>query len=110
MDITLDSINSTFSISIRISSFFIYGDSTIDYVIGFSDTMYSVVQNGINVITCPRPCNFLPLPRICIRCPQLLNQGNMKSNVNSADIIMSVPHNSKSNGQIVFENICLLPL
>ena len=104
-DITLDNINSTFSITNRNSSFFIYGDSTIDYVIGFSDTMSSVVKNRINVITCQRPCNFLPLPRICIKCPQLSNEGNSRGNINSADIILSVPNNAKSGGQIVFKNI-----
>ena len=29
----------------------------------------------------------------------------MKGNVNSLDILMSVPNNAKQNGQIVFENI-----
>ena len=29
----------------------------------------------------------------------------MKGNINSADIIVSVPNNSKPNGQIVYENI-----
>ena len=106
-NITFDSINSKFTITNVYYPFTFYNDSTIDYIMGFTDTISSIsIHGGItNTITLPRPCNFLPLPRICMRCQQLSNSGNMKANVNSADIILSIPNNSKPNGQIVFENI-----
>ena len=48
---------------------------------------------------------FMSLPRLCIRCQQLPNSGNMKGNNYSSDIIVSIPNNAKPNGQIVYENI-----
>ena len=104
-NITLDVVNSIFTITNTTFSFTFLGDSLMDYVIGYNDTINSQLTNGVNTIKMPRPCNFLPLPKICIRCPQLSNQGNMKDNVNSSDIIMSVPNNAKQNGQIAFKNI-----
>ena len=103
--ITLDTINSKFTITNQYYSFSLYGDSSIDYVMGFSDTCSSSLVGSINTLTLARPCNFLSLPRICLRCPQLSNSGNMKGNVNTADITLSIPNNSKPNGQIVYENI-----
>jgi len=103
--ITFDTINSRFTITNSYYTFTLYGDSSIDYIMGFSNTSVSSLINSVNTLTLSRPCNFLPLPRICLRCPQLSNSGNMKGNVNSADIIITIPNNSKPNGQIVFENI-----
>lgn len=103
--ITLDTINSTFTITNQYYSFTLYGDSSIDYIMGFSDTCSSSLVNSINSLTLARPCNFLSLPRICLRCHQLSNSGNMKGGISSADIIVSIPNNSKPNGQIVYENI-----
>ena len=103
--ITLDTINSKFTITNQYYSFSLYGDSSIDYVMGFSDTCSSTLVNSINTLALVRPYNFLPLPHICLRCPQLSNSGNMKGNVNTADITLSIPNNSKPNGQIVYENI-----
>lgn len=103
--ISLDVINSTFTITNQYYSFTLYGDSTIDYIMGFSDTCSSSLENLINSLVLARPCNFLSLPRICLRCPQLSNSGNMKGNVNSADVIVSIPNTAKPNGQIVYQNI-----
>ena len=103
--ITLDTINSEFTITNTYYTFTLYGDSAIDYVMGFSDTISSSLVNSVNTISLPRPCNFMSLPRLCIRCPQLSNSGNMKGNNSSSDIIVSIPNNAKPNGQIVYENI-----
>ena len=54
----------------------------MDYIIGFNDTLNSLLQDGLHTIIFPKPSNSLPFPRICIQCPQLSNQGNIKSNVN----------------------------
>ena len=103
--ITLDTINSKFTITNTFYSFTLSGDSSIDYVMGFSETCSSTLVNAVHTLTLARPCNFLSLPRICLRCSQLSNSGNMKGNVDSVDIIVSIPNNSKPNGQIVYENI-----
>jgi len=104
-DITLDTINSKFTITNTLYSFTLYGDSSVDYVMGFSDTCSSSLVSSKHSLTLARPCNFLSLPRICLRCHQLSNSGNMKGNTNSADIIVSIPNSAKPNGQIVYENI-----
>ena len=104
-NISLETFNSKFTITNAIYPFTLYGDSSIDYVMGFSDTCSSSLVNSINTLTLARPCNFLSLPRICLRCHQLSNSGNMKGNTNSADIIVSIPNNARPNGQIVYENI-----
>jgi hypothetical protein len=49
-------------------------------------------------MTMPRVYNFLPLPRVLLHCPEL---GNGLNGTN-ADIILSVPNNSRLNSQIVY--------
>ena len=46
--ITLDTINSKFTITNTNYSFTLYGDSSIDYVMGFSDTCSSSLVNSVN--------------------------------------------------------------
>jgi hypothetical protein len=112
-NITFDTISSRFTITNTYYDFTLYGDSSIDYVMGFSNTISSspvsygtsTLTYQLNTIVMPRPCNFLSLPRICLRCPQLSNQGNMRGDVNTSDIVMTIPNNAKPNGQIVFNNI-----
>jgi hypothetical protein len=50
-----------------------------------------------------RCCNFLPIPRICIRCKEI-GTGTQVQDLASNDIIISIPNNAKSNGQIVYQN------
>jgi len=81
--------------------------STCDYIIGFSGTEMAVLSGAIYTLTCSRAYNFLPIPRFIIHC-NILNDGIIlgpNSTLASSDIIASIPNNSKSNGQIVFENI-----
>lgn len=102
--ISLDTINNKFTIS-NSQSFSVLGTSTIDYIMGFNDTIVSALINGNYQITSPRPCNFLALPRVCIRCPELAGNSVMVgTNSMTSDVILSVPNNTKPNGQIVFQN------
>ena len=97
--ITLDIVNSIFTITNTTNDFTLTANSTIDFVMGFSDT----ISSSSNTLTLPRCCNFMPLPRICVRCKELGN-GLQVADLASNDIILSVPNTSKSNGQIVYRN------
>ena len=57
-NITLDVVNSIFTITNTTFSFTFLGDSLMDYVIGYKDTINSQLTNGVNTIKTPRPCNF----------------------------------------------------
>lgn len=92
--ITLDIVNSKFIITNTMYDFTFTSNSTIDFVMGFSDT---ITSTSLTMIM-PRVFNFLPLPRVLIHCPEL---GNGFNGSNS-DIILSVPNNSRLNSQIVY--------
>lgn len=103
-NITLDTINNKFTIT-NSANFTLYGSSTIDYVMGFNDTLQASLANGVYQVVMPRPCNFLALPRICIRCPELAGNATLLgSDSKTNDVVLSVPNNTRPNGQIVFQN------
>jgi hypothetical protein len=90
-----------YTISHNTASFTFKSSSTCDYIIGFSGDVSSL---GLS-LTMPRLCNFLPLPRILIRCPEIgLNAGNMVNINTTSDIIASIPNTSKTGSQIVYES------
>lgn len=97
--ITLDVVNSTFTVTNSQNDFTFSDTSTIDSIMGFSTTISSTNQS----LTMTRVCNFLPLPRIVLRCPELAN-GFMISSITSGDIIISIPNSSKINGEIIYQN------
>jgi hypothetical protein len=102
-DITLNPTTSIFTITnSTFATFSILGSTTMDYILGFSGNITSTN----NSLIMPRVCNFLSLPRICIRCSCLANSvlaTDSKSTVQN-DIILSVSNNSFPNGQIVYQN------
>lgn len=101
--ITLDFVSSTYILT-NTQPFTLYGEaSTIDYVMGFNDYDISgVLSNGVYTARLPRPCNFLPMPRIMMHCPQLcaLNQQGDKI----TDVVLSIPNNAKLNSNIIYSN------
>lgn len=97
--ITLNLVSSIFNIVNTTYEFSLTIDSTIDYIMGFNETITSTDKS----LLMSRVCNFLPMPRICIRCKEI-GTGIQTQDLASNDIIMSVPNNAKSNGQIVYQN------
>jgi hypothetical protein len=97
--ISLDLVSSTFTVVNTTYNFSFTVMSTIDYVLGFNQTIASVNKS----LTMSRCCNFLPIPRICIRCKEI-GTGTQVQDLASNDIIISIPNNAKSNGQIVYQN------
>jgi hypothetical protein len=103
-DISFDNITSSFTITNSAQNFQLLGTSTCDYIVGFSGTQNASLSGGKYKLTLPRPCNFLPLPRICIRCTDLASENFVvgKGGTSTSDLILTVPNNSKQNSQIVY--------
>ena len=97
--ITLNTFNSVFTVTNSVNDFTILGSSSISSIIGFTDDCISTSKTLIF----PRCCNFLPLPRITLRCPQLANTTVIGA-INSSDVVITIPNNSKPNGQIYYLN------
>ena len=77
-------------------------ESSIDYIMGFSDYITSTGVN--NQIIMPRPCNFLPLPRICLRCGPLAN-GIMTGVSPTSDVILTIPNYGGLNTNTIYQNV-----
>ena len=98
-NITLGINSNVFTITHTTTTFSLTSASTIDAVMGFSGT---TAATGLT-LTLSRVCNFLPLPRINLRCPDLAHSF-ISASVDGSDVILSVPNNAKLNGQIVYNN------
>jgi hypothetical protein len=101
-NITLNNYNSIFTVTNSQRAFSLLGTSTIDYIMGFSDTLVSS-STSLYLVTLPRCCNFLPLPRVNLRCAELANTTTI-GNSSSSDVLITIPNNSKPNGQIYYQN------
>lgn len=106
--ITNSSLNNKFTIGFKSFQFTLNADSTCDYILGFSgNTSSSSTKVGdYYTLTCPRSCNFLPIPRFVIHC-DIINNGiilGANSAVAASDILMTIPNTSKLNTQIIYEN------
>jgi hypothetical protein len=97
--ITLGQNSNQFTITHTTTTFSFTSASTIDQIMGFSGTTAAV---GLS-LTCPRVCNFLPLPRICIRCADLAHSF-ISATTDGNDVVLSVPNTAKINGQIIYNN------
>jgi len=97
--ITLGINSNVFTITHTTTTFSLTSASTIDAVMGFSGT---TAATGLS-LTLSRVCNFLPLPRINLRCPDLAHSF-ISASIDGSDVILSVPNNAKLNGQIVYNN------
>ena len=106
--ITLNSFNSIFTITNSQNAFTFLGTSSINSVLGFSKTLSSSTTAPYS-LTLTRCCNFLPLPRVTIRCAELANT-TMVSGTPSNDVIITIPNNSRPNGQIYYQNQSLAKL
>ena len=92
--ITADLVNSRFIITNTIYDFTFTNNSTIDFVMGFTGE----ITSSSLTMTMPRVFNFLPIPRIFLRCSEL---GNGHSS-EIGDILLAIPNNSRLNSQIVY--------
>jgi hypothetical protein len=98
-NITLGQNNNQFTITHTTTTFSFTSASTIDQIMGFTGNVAAV---GLS-LTCPRVCNFLPLPRICLRCPDLAHSF-ISATTDGNDVILSIPNTARLNGQIIYNN------
>ena len=108
--ITLDDINSVFTVYNNLYPFSFLDTSTIDSVMGFSDTIVSSPSIPSpssypqqQYLDMPRCCNFLSLPRITLRCKELANS-TMVGDIRTSDIVLTIPNNARPNSQIIYQN------
>jgi hypothetical protein len=100
--ITIDLVNSKFKITNSTYDFTFTSNSTIDYIMGFSESITSTSK----ILYMSRVYNFLPIPRIMMHCPELGNGSNSQN----ADILLAIPNNSRLNSQIVYNAPQILTL
>jgi len=100
-NITVNNFTSTFTIT-NSNQYVFNSSSTLSSVMGFTDNVVSTLGVGYSA-TLPRCCNFLPLPRVTLRCVELASTTTIGSQQTS-DIIITIPNNSKPNGQIYYQN------
>jgi hypothetical protein len=103
--ISLNIVTNKFTITNASSQFTILGTSTIDYVMGFSDNLVSSVVGGVNSVTCPRVCNFLPNAsfQICSVGGMLYNGIVLDTNgMAFGNVLCSVPNSTTNNTQLVY--------
>ena len=103
LTISLDAVTSKFSVFNTTGNITLKGTSTCDFIMGFSDDVVGTASGGGQVADCPRVCNFLALPRINMRC-NLLANSTMAGSQQTNDLVITIPNNSKPNGQIVYNN------
>ena len=104
--LSLSTFNNIFTITRTLQdgfNFSVLGNSSISSVMGFSTDLTGISVDPNYVIACSRCCNFLSLPRITMRCPELANT-QMVGSQTSNDVIITIPNNSKPNGQIYYQN------
>ena len=102
--ITLNNINNHFTISNALYSFDVNTSSTISSVMGFSSTLSSYTTPLGNSVEMTRVCNFMPTPRIHLRCSNLANSIMVGTKDNHTDILCSIPNDGKLNSSIVYHN------
>ena len=96
--LTLNPMTHTFTMT-GLVDFMLSNTSTIGSVVGFS----SSVSSTSKVLVLPQCCNFFPIPRVCLRCPELANTV-MVGQSTTVDIIATIPNNVGLNGQIFYQN------
>jgi len=99
-NITLNSNNSIFTITNSTNNFTLLSSSSISIIMGFNTNLTST-SNSLTLINC---CNFLPLARITLRCPELANTTMVTTENIDNDVVLSIPNNARPNGQIYYIN------
>jgi hypothetical protein len=103
LTLILDPVTSKFSVFNSTGNITLKGTSTCDYIMGFSGDVTGTASGSGYIANCPRVCNFLPLPRINMRCNVLANS-TMTGTQQTNDLVITIPNNSKPNGEIVYTN------
>jgi len=105
--ISFDYTRVKFTITNATSPFYLDGNSTIDYIVGFNDNVYST-EVAPYTATMPRICNFLPTPsyQIAVVGGTMYNGLILAPNgqVQQSNILACIPNIGKLNTQLVYRN------
>jgi hypothetical protein len=105
--ISFDYTRVKFIIANSTAPFYLDGNSTIDYIVGFNDNVYST-EVAPYTATMPRICNFLPTPsyQIAVVGGTMYNGLILAPNgqVQQSNILACIPNIGKLNTQLVYRN------
>jgi len=105
--ITFNPKTSRFTITHSTTQFTFYEDSTIDSVMGFSQTFTSTLSvSGVQTLAMNRVCNFLPTPIFYITTDTIYSGQSLGRDGTPlfSNIIAAIPNTSRNNQAIVYSN------
>lgn len=107
-NISVNTTTSKFIIKYASYPFQLNSTSTINYVMGFNDTVSSGTSlvSGYYVATLPLVYNFLPIPNYVLHM-NIINNGitlGQNSSISTADVLLTVPNNGRNNAQTIYES------
>jgi hypothetical protein len=107
-NISLNSITSKFIIKFATYPFELLSTSTINYVMGFNESVYSseTLISGYYVAYLPLVYNFLPIPNYVLHM-NIINNGitlGINSTISSSDVLLTIPNNGRNNAQTIYES------
>lgn len=107
-NISLNATTSKFTIKYATYPFQLIETSTINYVMGFNETVNSGTSlvSGYYVANLPLVYNFLPIPNYVIHM-NIINNGitlGQNSSISTADVLLTVPNNGRNNAQTIYES------
>lgn len=106
--ISVNATTSKFTIKYASFPFELLGTSTINYVMGFNESVSSGTSlvSGYYVATLPLVYNFLPIPTYVLHM-NIINNGitlGQNSSISTSDVLLSVPNNGRNNAQTIYES------
>lgn len=106
-NVSVDALASRFIIKYATYPFQLLASSTINYVVGFNETVTSSLTliSGYYVATMPQVYNFLPIPNYILHM-NVINDGITLGNdgtQSTGDVLVSVPNNGRNNAQTIYE-------
>lgn len=107
-NISVNAITSQFIIKYNSQPFQLLGSSTINYIMGFNETVSSSTSlvNGFYVLTLPQVYNYLPVPTYVLHM-NIINNGITLGNDGSqatGDVLISIPNNARNNAQSIYDS------
>lgn len=105
--ISFDYTRVKFTITNSAAPFYLDGNSSMDYIVGFNDNVYSS-ESVPYTATMPRICNFLPTPsyQIAVVGGTMYNGLIIAPNgqIQQSNILACIPNIGKLNTQLVYRN------
>jgi hypothetical protein len=107
-NVSVNATTSKFIIKFATYPFTLLGTSTINYVMGFNESVNSAttLQSGYYTATMPLVYNFLPIPNYVLHM-NIINNGitlGINSTISTSDVLLTIPNNGRNNAQTIYES------